>query len=382
MVFSLEALAALHGDSLLVHFGTKDKPRTILIDGGPEAVYGQTLRPRLDKLQQQLVATGALAADAPLPLALAMVSHIDDDHIGGMLQLADGVDQDTSSGRPAWIDIQAFWLNTFEDVTGATGQGASFTPAEQEDSTTAAVVASVGQGRRLHSLVKSLWPLNPAPFGGGLVEAPASGGVHVKLDAHTSLLVVSPQAADIATFRAEWDEQIKKLLKGTAKPAEIATAVDKSPYNLSSIVVLAKQGKHTMLLTGDANGDHVRTGLKTAGALDEDDRLHVDVLKLPHHGSCRNVDLAFFQHLTADHYVISADGKFSNPDTETLELIVQARGDRGYTIHLTYAQLIGDLGTRLQAFRAQHPNVNVMVRPDDALSLRIDLADPPFSQEA
>jgi hypothetical protein len=382
MVFSLEALAALHGDSLLLHYGEQDNPKSVLIDGGPGAVYGQSLRPRLDELRAQLVASGALADGDPLTLPLAMISHIDDDHIGGMLRLVDAVDTDFEAGRPAWLDVRAFWLNTFQDVTGQAGQGASFTPAEQEDSKTAAVVASVGQGRDLRALVEKHWPLNPKPFDGGLVEAPETGGVLKPLDGDTSLLIVSPQAADIAKFRKEWDEQITKLMKGAAKPAQIATAVDKSPYNLSSIVLLARQGNSTMLLTGDANGDHVRTGLKSAGALDTQDKLHVNVLKLPHHGSKRNVDLAFFQHLTADHYVISANGKYDNPDTQTLEWIVQARGQTGYTLHLTYAGQADDLADRLKAFREKYEDVVIETRPDDALSLRVDLADAPFAQEA
>ena len=50
-------------------------------------------------------------------------------------------------------------------------------------------------------------------------------------------------------------------------------------------------------------------------------KLHVDVLKVPHHGSSRNVEEDFFRDVTADHYVISANGKYDNPDAETLKMI-------------------------------------------------------------
>jgi hypothetical protein len=384
MVFSLEALAALHGDSLLLHFGEQGAPQTILIDGGPARVYPQTLQPRLDELRGQLVAAGALKDGAPLALPLAMVSHIDDDHIGGMLALAQDVDTDQADGRAPWLTIGAFWLNTFEDVAAQSGDGAAFSAEDQQRSKTAAVVASVKQGRKLHALVEKLWPLNTDPFGGGLVQAPAQGGALKQMPNGLSLLVVSPQADDIATFRKEWDEQIKKLLKGTAKPAEVAEAVDDSPFNLSSIVVVARMGDRSMLLTGDANGDHVRAGLAAADQTDASGRAHFDLLKLPHHGSRRNVDLEFFQKLTADHYVISADGKYDNPDSPTLEWIVTARTtvrkDQRYTIHLTYEGLPdNDLHERLTAFRAEHPGVDLQVRPAADRSLRIDLGDPPFA---
>ena len=37
-VFTLEALEAKHGDSLLLHYGTLDAPRLIVIDGGPRRI--------------------------------------------------------------------------------------------------------------------------------------------------------------------------------------------------------------------------------------------------------------------------------------------------------------------------------------------------------
>ena len=46
-VFTLEALEAKYGDSLLLHYGDHTDPRLIVIDGGPAAVYKAALRPRL-----------------------------------------------------------------------------------------------------------------------------------------------------------------------------------------------------------------------------------------------------------------------------------------------------------------------------------------------
>ena len=50
MIFTLEALQALHGDSLILHYGDEDAPRFIVIDGGPEAGYRKFLRERLREL--------------------------------------------------------------------------------------------------------------------------------------------------------------------------------------------------------------------------------------------------------------------------------------------------------------------------------------------
>ena len=74
MVFSLEVLQAFHGDSLLLHAGD----RLCLIDGGPVNTWATSLRPRLEQLRAARAPGDALRID------LAMVSHIDADHIQGL----------------------------------------------------------------------------------------------------------------------------------------------------------------------------------------------------------------------------------------------------------------------------------------------------------
>src|SRR5215217_3280519 len=153
MIFSLEALRARHGDSLLLHYGSADAPRVSLIDGGPRGVYGETLKPRLEALAAALRDTGKLGADDPLELDLVMVSHIDDDHVGGLLALTDELVEDKDRGREPWVAPKTLWHNTFEDVAGDDAVEADLPPAEvpSEGADAGAVLASVGQARRLRA---------------------------------------------------------------------------------------------------------------------------------------------------------------------------------------------------------------------------------------
>jgi hypothetical protein len=64
--------------------------------------------------------------------------------------------------------------------------------------------------------------------------------------------------------------------------------------------------------------------------------LHVNILKVPHHGSSNNVDDDFFERISADHYVFSGDGEHGNPERETLEMLFRARGRAPFELHLTY----------------------------------------------
>src|SRR5262249_20049999 len=103
------------------------------------------------------------------------------------------------------------------------------------------------------------------------------------------------------------------------------------------VVVLAEVGKKRILLTGDARGDKVLEGLEFVGLVKKGGSLHVDVLKGPHHGSANNLDDDFFERITADHYVFSGDGEHGNPERESLEMLLKARGDsEDYQVHLTY----------------------------------------------
>ena len=64
--------------------------------------------------------------------------------------------------------------------------------------------------------------------------------------------------------------------------------------------------------------------------------MHVDILKVPHHGSDNNLGPDFFERVTADHYVFSGDGEHGNPERGTFDMLVEARGEDGYKVHLTY----------------------------------------------
>jgi hypothetical protein len=94
---------------------------------------------------------------------------------------------------------------------------------------------------------------------------------------------------------------------------------------------------------------------------------------VPHHGSEHNVEEAFFRSITADHYVISADGKHHNPDLKMLQMLTAARDGADYTIHLTNSVPHADAFLDPDSARRGY---KVVRRADPALSLRVDLLDP------
>jgi beta-lactamase superfamily II metal-dependent hydrolase len=189
--------------------------------------------------------------------------------------------------------------------------------------------------------------------------------------------VLAPSQTRLKKLQDDWDKKLKQIRK--KEPAEArslaASFIDNSVYNLSSIVVLAEAGGKKMLLTGDGLAADILAGLKEEGLLEDGGTLHLNLLKMPHHGSKRNVTEEFLSTVTADHYVISANGRDDNPDLDTLKLLSKVRGADACTVHLT-----NPVPHAVKFFDADRKKAgkkyNVEIRQDPALSLRIDLGEP------
>jgi hypothetical protein len=379
VIFTLEALQAAGGDCLILHFGPKGAPLVAVIDGGPSGIYKESLRPRLDELR------AARHPDEQLPLQFVVVSHIDADHIVGILDLAQQLLQEKEDGAESTYRIVRLWHNSFEDIVGAAGAAAGSAALPPAVSALAAggapgalplteparlVVASLGQGRQLRERVRGLRLEGNQPIDGPVI-APRTLSL-----GELELTILGPSQDRLARLQRKWEADV---VSGPAETAEIAAYLDRSVYNLSSIVVLAEMSGKKMLLTGDARGDDILEGLQAAGLLDEPP-LHVDLLKLPHHGSDRNVETDFFRKVIADHYVVSGDGTDGNPEIAALRMISEARGDDDFMLHLTNRDGKNDLGRKLKEFeaeeKARNPGHELRFRETDALSLKVDLLDP------
>ena len=75
-MFKLRVLQAEFGDCLILEYGTAAQPRYILIDGGPSSIYENHLREEL----RAIAASGG-------ELEVMVLSHVDKDHVIGLLDL-------------------------------------------------------------------------------------------------------------------------------------------------------------------------------------------------------------------------------------------------------------------------------------------------------
>jgi hypothetical protein len=345
MIFSLDVQRARHGDCLILHYGSNDDAGIAIIDGGPSQVYKPHLKPRLAQIRK----ARKLGNKESLVVDLLMVSHIDDDHISGILELTKELVELKDSQQPMTFKVRSFWHNTFDDIIGndptelrnavTASYGAAALSGEPDteglDPDVAMVLASIPQGNRLRDDARKLQlRINPE-FEEKLIMAKANS-TSVEMGKGLKLLVAGPMQVELIALQEKHDEFLKKAKADKETKAALASFTDTSVANLSSLVLLAEVGTKRMLLTGDARGDKILKGLELVGVLSNNNKIHVDILKMPHHGSNRNVDPIFFRRIYADHYIFSGNGGHGNPERETLQMLLDERGEDDFKIHLTY----------------------------------------------
>src|SRR5213593_4715144 len=94
-------LPANHGDCILIEWGAKQSPRRILVDGGPTYAWKRL---------------GGLFGKTALNFDLVVITHIDFDHIGGVLQFL--------AKPPAGVSVDQVWFNAYQHLPESDELGA------------------------------------------------------------------------------------------------------------------------------------------------------------------------------------------------------------------------------------------------------------------
>lgn len=318
-MFSIEMLPAAHGDSLWIEYGDPDRPHRILIDGGPRLNATGT---RIRELITERVDTRHEDDD---DFELMVVTHIDADHITGMLNLLEETEIPLAP--------RDFWFNAYHhlptDVLGA----------KQGEDLTAAV-----NKRRLN------WNTD---FGGQAVVVPDDGPLpRIDLPGGMVLTLLSPTNQELRELRPVWEKEVKKagLVPGFGmeveeeKPADVLGDAedidpdelaeepfeeDGSEANGASIAFLAEFDGKSMLLTGDAHAGVLERGItRLLEERDAGSTLEVNLFKVSHHGSRHNLSRDLVDLVSADRWLFSSNGRiFKHPSPVAVSRLVVGRDD-------------------------------------------------------
>jgi beta-lactamase superfamily II metal-dependent hydrolase len=326
---TIEMLPAEYGDCLWVECCKGTEMHRILIDGGPPAT-APLLRRRMEEL-------------SPPKFDLLVVSHLDADHIGGIVELlADGK-------LPAtFADV---WFNGFQHLPPPP-ESRDFAQAE---TLTMALTGNSGAGELPWNLAwerDAVVRSNDNPTTArSLEELPA-----IETDWGLRITLLSPTPRRLAALWRGWDAFIRAARAGessqqtyqqrgrsleTAPDLETLAAVkssrDNTPPNGSSIAFLLEYGGRSCLFAADAFATVLGPALATLAASRGVERLEIDAFKIPHHGSQANVLPQLFDLVRARHYLISTSGaRFGHPHDEAMARIITLGGP-GQTIWFNYA---------------------------------------------
>lgn len=322
MTLTVQFLPARQGDAIWLSWGDDGGPRRrAIIDMGTFET-GRGLAERLRTIPE-----------GEREFELLVVTHVDNDHIGGVLSCL--VDPDT---RVEGIRFHDVWFNGLPHLDGR-----RIPPPEEAPELEAMGVA---QGQRLADwLAKQPWNEH---FGRGPVVRDGVP-VPIVLPDGLRLTVLGPTPARLAALKPAWQEEVEIALTEPAsdQPGELPPGVEgfgpteppiieneadlhaladerfrsdtKAP-NGTSIALLIEWRGRRLLLSGDAFASDLVEGL---AALEEPGRVKLDVLKLPHHGSRNNVSKELVAAVECPEWVVSSDGsQFRHPDPQALARIL------------------------------------------------------------
>ena len=343
-MFEIEMLPARQGDALWLEYGDAAHPRRALIDAGTPETW-DVLRARI----------AALAPD-DRHFELLIVSHIDKDHIGGVIPLL----EDTALG----ITFGDVWFNGFRHLPSTVEP---MGPVEGERLTTLLVEGGHNWNHAFEQQAVVVGDEGPLPV--------------KQLDGGLQLTVLSPYLPQLAKLRPIWEPLVREHgLDPAVEPAEpdplppeiesLGTPSveelaakrfkqDTAEPNGSSIVVLAEFEGHRALLCADAFPEIVRGSVERLLEPGQD-RLALDAFKLPHHGSRANINLDLLRRVNAPLHLISSDGtatRHPNPEAIARTIVTQDHPRLRFNYRTKFTEAWEPRGVGGFAWEAEFPPV-------------------------
>lgn len=308
-MFRIEMLPAARGDCLWIEYGNSSLLYRVLIDGGITSTATK-LRARIEQLPV-----------SARRFELLVVTHIDMDHIAGILKLLED--------PPEGLAVGDVWFNGWKHL-----------PNDSE-------LLSVEQGERLTELLtKHDLPWNRAFAGEAVMISGEESGLPEKtLPGGMRLTLLSPTSERLRRLRTVWKKEVegekphdrlghpderKGRLPVLGGPDPDLDRLAKSPFkaddsqaNGSSIAFIATYDGKRCLFTGDAFASDIQSAVERIAREEGERRLSLDALKLAHHGGQKNTSADLVSTLDCARYLFSTNGTvYGHPDQESVARVV------------------------------------------------------------
>ncbi|MDD0801756.1 MULTISPECIES: ComEC/Rec2 family competence protein [Acinetobacter] len=302
-MLKIHVIDATHGDCLLLDFDHSK----ILIDCGPKSF----------KARRDVLANIEKILGENSVIDIAIVTHNDDDHIGGFEFLLD-----TS------IKINTIVFNSLQDIPDIIKNSQKQISYNQDNALKQRLLAE--RGIKTLCLTRDSSPL--------IINDITLTAITPTAEALECML----NDANVQKEREEQKRRRKQISSSKAeeiKPEEALQKIqsgqdvfvkDQSITNKSSIGLVIQYGSFSGLFLGDAHAEDVIEGLNILGFNNH----QFDVVKISHHGSERNTNIESLSLLGKTDYILCANNeKHYHPNNMTLARILSL--DNTPTIHLS-----------------------------------------------
>ena len=305
------------GDGIRIrYYGNDETWHNIFIDGGTEAgnIYPQVLQKEIREvgLKNEII-------------DLWIITHIDDDHIGGILRFI----KDASLRTQIDLSKTDFWFN--------------YTPYDYDTGLKTTLLKSVKQGVRLRKFLSEETKLNQA-ISDDLGEIDLYG---------CKLTILTPTKAELETLHKHWVKeetiilQKQSVSKKVARPNDYQTKIgdfdltnfeeDDSDLNASSITFLLDYNGNKVLFLADSHPSLIYAALTKIGYSFQN-KLKLTYMQLAHHGSKFNTNDNLLGLIECSHFIVNADGvnKHNLPNKELFARLKKNHPKENLKIFVTH----------------------------------------------
>lgn len=364
----LKMYPARNGDAFLIRENAI-RPTAILIDGGYASTFQTYIYPDLTHLAQ-----------LGYSLDLVVATHIDADHVAGLLAF---FKVNGNSQAPNIIKVENIWHNSLRSLRSTSVADSNTSPDDEDllveirrrgypmpiESAAESVEISARQGSSLAALLLGggyCWNI-----GDGIRSINSSNSSFFELCPEVRLRVIGPPLARLKQLCRWWIAELQRLgfagrigandifddafeflcafenLRKSVKAAptalsttsnrrlEEAYLADDSLTNGSSISLILEVGSSRLLFLGDSGAEDIEAALrKLPNAAFP---MNFDAIKISHHGSLHNTSPALLELIDSPIFLISSSGeRHSHPDLEVLKAIVDRPSDYQRHLHFNY----------------------------------------------
>ncbi|MFB7637683.1 MBL fold metallo-hydrolase [Peribacillus butanolivorans] len=319
----IKVFPAANGDSFLIRVKDELGIKNIIIDGGKGELCHLMLKNEFKQLEGNNQRVNLL-----------IVTHIDDDHIAGIIKLYKDKNINTSIIDKVWFNSGTLISSELNEDEG---NNRDFPITSDESSRK----MSVKQGETLEGILEETGVWHK--------ELISSGQLH-NIDGIT-LRILSPDIKTLQELNSKWDSELKKLVKKRLKKKMMASNTDyhkainelcsevfeedPSLFNKSSIAFLLEYKNYKLLMLGDSHPSIIASSLRTLG-YSEENKLRVDTMKISHHASKKNTSPELLKLIYCEKFIISSDGsKHGLPNKQSLARIVRSM-DKPVTFYFNY----------------------------------------------